>query len=934
MRIDFKVTFSGSNRQSMNQDQIPLTGLAYSEELYKSWLEDPSKLDPVWRSFFRGFHTGWEKSSSSRISLERERKAYQILQFYRDHGRLKAQLNPLGDRFCPLFSSQGKTDSDSLPPAEDLRLRREEGDGVCSLSESLLGPKKSLQDLVAFLEEKYCGPLALNAGSCPPRLRQWLFHEFEKAGFALTKEQKIKAFDSLARADRMEKFLHFRFLGKKRFSLEGMDALIPLLDYLINKGPAFGVKDIVTGMPHRGRISVLLNILRQNPQVLLSQFEGHKILDRESFTQDVKYHLGFSSVRETEHGPCRLYLAYNPSHLEAIGPVVCGMSRAAQRRNRDTEGRKSVLPVLIHGDAAFCGQGCVSETLQLSRLKGYTVGGAIHIILNNQIGFTTLPEEGRSSPFASDLAGAIQAPVLLVNADEMDLCLRAVDIAFRFRHEFGRDIFIELVGYRKHGHNEGDEPSFTQPALYRKIKSHASLLEIYKKQLVGEGLFSKEKAEGMIRSQEEYWEDRLRDFRKSSKTFSKKDYKGAALGAVSVSPLKSSGPSVEILKKVLKTVSEEPSQIRLHPKIKKILEKRRKAIAENRLDWALCELSAYGSLLHEGFSVRLTGQDSKRGTFSHRHAVYYDYEDNQAFSPLKQTAKAFGREFCLYNSPLSEMAVLAFEYGNSCLAPDFLTLWEAQFGDFVNGAQIIIDQFVSSGEPKWLQTTDIVLLLPHGYEGQGPEHSNAYLERFLQLSAQDNMRVCNFTCPANFFHALRRQKLLLNDRKPLVVMSPKSLLRHPAVTARLEDLSDGCFEPLLWDKDIESAEDVETVILCSGKVYYDLKSVLDREDGRAKKNRSAVFRLEQIHPFPAQALNPALNGFPRLARIIWLQEEPKNRGAWFFVRDHLEALLKDLGQNLSLHYEGRPFCAAAAEGSEQAHKAGQSRILASCLSRL
>ena len=1011
----------------MNQDQITANGLAYSEDLYQAWLKDPSKVDPSWRSFFRGFHTGFEQSGpSSRAGFERELKASHILQFYRDHGRRIAKLNPLEGRLpergetnshqvpdlrvqgrlggrlpergetdsrqvpdlrvqgrlegrlpergetdsrqVPDLRVQGRlegrlpergeTDSRQVPDLrvqgrlegrlpkrgetdshsrflpKELDLSQEDESAPCSFSESLLGKGKSLKDLISFLEEKYCGAIALNAGACPPEVRRWFFNEFEKASFALSKEQKTKAFGELARASRMEKFLHFRFLGKKRFSLEGMEALIPMLDYLISKGSRFGVKDMITGMPHRGRISVLLNIMRQDPQVLLSQFEDHQVFEGEGFAQDVKYHLGFASLRETAHGPCRLYLAYNPSHLEAIGSVVCGMSRAAQRRNRDTQERQSVLPVIIHGDAAFCGQGCVSETLQLSRLKGYTVGGALHIILNNQIGFTTLPEEGRSSPFASDLAGAIQAPVLLVNADNVELCLKAVDMAFRFRHKFKQDVFIELTGYRKHGHNEGDEPSFTQPALYKKIKAQPCVVDIYKSQLISEGLFDQEKAEGIIRSQDQFWESQLQELRKSPKTFSLEDYRGDDKGAVPAAPLKPSGPGLKILNSALKAVSEEPKGIHLHPKIKKILEKRRQAVAENRLDWTLCELSAYGSLLQEGFSVRLTGQDSKRGTFSHRHAAYYDYEDNRAFVPLKHIAEKFGREFCLYNSPLSEMAVLGFEYGNSCLAPDFLTLWEAQFGDFANGAQIIIDQFISAGERKWLQATDIVLLLPHGYEGQGPEHSSAYLERFLQLSAQDNIRVCNFTCPANFFHALRRQKILLKERKPLIVMSPKSLLRHPGMTARIENLAQGNFQEILWDKDIEDLKKVENVVLLSGKIYYDLKAKLDLKENTMKKNRTAVFRLEQMYPFPEQALNPALNGFPRLSQIIWLQEEPKNRGAWLFVKERLESLLKNLGQSSSLHYEGRPARSASAEGSEPAHKKEQNRMIQSCLSRL
>ena len=628
-----------------------------------------------------------------------------------------------------------------------------------------------------------------------------------------------------------------------------------------------------------------------------------------------------------------MHLGYNPSHLEAIGPVICGVSRAIQRKNKDTKQRKSAVPVLIHGDAAFCGQGSVSETLQLSKLKGYTTGGTIHIILNNQLGFTTEPEEGRSSLFASDLAQSIKAPVLLVNTDSLYSCLKALDMALRFRYEFGTDVFIDLIGYRKYGHNEGDEPSFTQPAMYKKIKKHPGLLTQYKDQLLKEALLNQEEAEAIIQQSNDQWERELTELKNIQKSFSKKDYTGKE-DKISKSPLKSTQAREDHLEEILQLISSEPQGINLHPKVKKILNSRRQALSENKLDWAVCELAAYGTLIKEGFSVRLTGQDSKRGTFSHRHAIYYDYETQESLSPLKQLAKGNQLEFCLYNSPLSEMAVLAFEYGNSCLAPDFLTLWEAQFGDFANGAQIVIDQFISSGELKWLQTTDIVLLLPHGYEGQGPEHSSAYLERFLQLCAQNNMRVCNFSKAGNLFHALRRQKTLLKERKPLVIMTPKSLLRHPEMAASREDLIQGEFEEVLWDKQITDPRDIETLILCSGKIYYDLKPALEKPENLAQKKKSAVFRLEQLYPFPDQALNPVLNGFPCLSKIIWLQEEPQNRGAWFFVKNQLEQLLKSLGQELEIHYKGRAEMAAASEGSEKAHKMEQERIIKNCISNI
>ena len=901
-------------------DLIPRSSLDYTEDLYNQYLEDPSLLEDSWRYFFQGFHAGMEDSLNPQ-TLEKELKVFQLLQSYRDHGSLRAKLNPLGDN-----------PDKGFPRLEDFQITNQDLNKNFLASASLFGIKKPLKDILSFLEEKYCGTLALQANSCPPQIKRWLFNEFEKKDFSLSKEEKVLAFTHLVKGSSLEEFLHFRFLGKKRFSLEGLDALIPMLEFLLEKGAGLEMKNLALGMSHRGRINVLINILQQNPQLIFSEFEPSSNKKAESaWTQDVQHHLGFSSQRETKNGPCSLYLGYNPSHLEAIGPVICGVSRAIQRQNKDTQRRKSALPILIHGDAAFCGQGSVSETLQLSRLKGYTVGGSLHIILNNQIGFTTDPQEGRSSLFASDPAQSIKAPVLLVNADNLNSCLKAIDIAVRFRYEFGLDIFIDLIGYRRYGHNEGDEPSFTQPGMYKQIRQQPRLVDIYKKQLIQDKALSEEKAGQIIEKAKSLWEGQLNDLRSSKKVFSKKDYMGRK-SENKKKPLQSTKISPQNLEELLSLISNEPKDIRIHPKIKKILERRKQALAQDRLDWTVCELTAYGSLVKESFSVRLTGQDSKRGTFSHRHAIYYDYKQKElSFSPLKQLARSHNQEFCLYNSPLSEMAVLAFEYGNSCLAPDFLTLWEAQFGDFANGAQIIIDQFISSGELKWLQTTDIVLLLPHGYEGQGPEHSSAYLERFLQLCSQNNMRVCNLTKAGNLFHVLRRQKQLLNERKPLIIMSPKSLLRHPEVYATREDLVQGEFEELIWDKDIGDPRDIETLILCSGKVYYDLRPALLEEKNAPKKRKSALFRLEQLYPFPEQSLNPALNGFPCLSKIIWLQEEPQNRGAWLFVKNQLETLLKNLGQNIEIVYKGRPEMAATAEGSENAHKTEQERIIKNCI---
>lgn len=903
----------------MPQDYLNRPNLDYTEELYNSYLKDPSQVEDSWRWFFQGLSQGLDKGVGA-DSLEKELKVFQLLSSYREDGNLKAQLDPLGNNFDKGF-----------PKLEHFEINQEDLNKQFAISNILFSLPKPLKDVLSFLEQKYCQTLALQVSGCHPEVKKWFFNEFETKDFSLSDQDKIQAFEQLAYAEHFEQFIHFHFLGKKRFSLEGLNALIPMLDYLLHKGTAKEMKNLVIGMSHRGRLNVLINILKQNPSVMLDSFKGsvnNSLFNEKHITWDVKYHLGFSSRRETQNGSCDFYLGYNPSHLEAIGPVICGVTRAIQRKNKDTKRRKSAVPVLIHGDAAFCGQGVVSETLQLSKLKGYTTGGSLHIILNNQLGFTTLPEEGRSSLFASDLAKSIKAPVLLVNADDIPACLKAMDMAMRFRYEFGQDIIIDLIGYRKYGHNEGDEPQFTQPTMYKKIKNKASSLTQYKQLLIKENVLNESSAKQKLSNVNQFFETALKE--SETAKFSKKDYLGSISYVTRAKKLENTKISKNNLNELLKIISEEPKAIKPHPKIKKILEKRRVDIEKNNLDWATCELLAYGSLILDGFSVRLSGQDSKRGTFSHRHAVYYDYDTNQSFFPLKELARKKDREFCLYNSPLSEMAVLGFEYGNSCLAPDFLTLWEAQFGDFVNGAQIIIDQFISSGESKWLQETDITLLLPHAYEGQGPEHSSAYLERFLQLCSHNNMRVCQFTKASNLFHALRRQKT--EKRKPLIIMTPKSLLRHHAVCAKKEDLTGGEFAPIVWAYDVPEPRNVENLILCSGKVYFELKQALDQDI--AKKQRTALICLEQIYPFPESALNPALNGFPCLSKLIWFQEEPQNRGAWFFVKNQLEQLLNKLGQNLKIYYQGREDMSATAEGTETAHKMIQKKIISSCLDEL
>ena len=915
---------SGKNKSSMTVSQPPESkppndlisrdSLEYTEELYQRYLENPEQVDASWRWFFQGVRFAGSLQTVSPSDIAKELEIRRMISAYRDHGHLKARLDPLG-----LWERKGFPEFSFTP--EDLNRE-------FIATEHLLRQKMPLREALSFLEEKYCGSLALRVGGSSPKVREWFFREWEHPVSSLSQEEKKEVFSQITQAEVLEQFLNMKFQGKKRFSLEGLDVLMPLMELLLKKGASLGMKDLVIGMAHRGRINLLINFMKQDPKVIFSEFneDAHLFHTEEDWTGDVKYHIGFSSERRTPHGPVRLHMGYNPSHLEAVNPIILGMTRALQRKNKDTKSRKSVIPLLIHGDAAFCGQGVVSEVLQLSRLKGYTVGGTIHIILNNQLGFTTSPKEGRSTPYASDLAKSIQAPVLFVNADDTEAGLKAMDRAIRFRQEFGSDVFIDLIGYRRYGHNEGDEPAFTQPVLYEKIKKHSTSATLYRKQLIAEEVLTEEEAEKIADKCRSGYETVLTSLPGAS--IKKRDWMGLREKIPKVSFLKTTGTTKEKLKKVLRAISSEPSDVHLHPKVKRILKKRKERIENNQLDWALCELAAYGTLLQDRFSIRLSGQDSKRGTFSHRHSVYYNKETGEEFSPLKKWLAPEGIECCLYNSPLSEMAVLGFEYGNSCMAPDFLTMWEAQFGDFANGAQTVIDNFISSGEQKWLQATDIVLFLPHGYEGQGPEHSSGMLERFLQLCAQGNLQVCNLTTPANLFHVLRRQKTQ-RDRKPLILMTPKSLLRHQDMTARTEDLCGGQFNEVIWDSEIGDSRDIVSVVLCSGKVYYDLKAA--RLKDPSKNSRSAVFRVEQLYPFPEAQLNPILNGFPCLKKIIWLQEEPANRGAWSYMKPRLEKTLGDIGQGPEIQYIGRAEQAAPAGGSLAAHVKEQTELMAACL---
>ena len=891
--------------------------LDYIEDLFQQYKQNPKAVHPDWKLFFDGVELASELDKGT--FSKKEIKVYELIHAYREDGHLKANLNPL-----------------KIPPSDHPFFHLSRFD----LGESDKGKKfetfsllqkdfLSLNEMIQFLEKTYCSTLALHVGGCSPEIRYWFFRQLEQTEWTLTIQQKRQYLKKLMQVEAFEKFIHQRFIGAKRFSIEGSDSLMVMLDHLVEMGVNQGVEEIIIGMPHRGRLNVMANFMNQPVDMILSQFEREVFSDMD-FTGDVKYHIGYSSKKKTNSGKdCKLLLGFNPSHLESIAPVVCGVTRARQRLNKDTDERKKSVPVLIHGDASFCGQGVVSETLQLSQLKGYTVGGSIHIIVNNQIGFTTDATDGRSSPYASDLAQSIQAPILLVNADDPENCARAMELALQFRMEFQKDVIIDLISYRRYGHNEGDEPAFTQPMMYQKIKDHLSVATIYKEKLIKEGSFQE-----AIHKDHSHYQENLQKvldrIRKTPMTVTEKQLRGD-LWPFSPKPSLdqieeevNTCPKEDSFHKVLDAITKKPDNFHLHPKLERLIQNRKKMAESNQLDWALAELLAYGTLCLEGHSVRFSGQDSKRGTFSHRHACYFDTKNGNEYIPLTHLDPKQG-EFVIYNSPLSEMAVLGFEYGNSYCDHSNLTIWEAQFGDFSNGAQVMIDQYISSGEEKWLQSCALTLFLPHGYEGQGPEHSSARLERYLQLCAQNNMQVAYPTSPANLFHLIRRQ-LKREFYKPLVVMTPKSLLRHPQVVSKKEDFLQNSFQEVIGDIPKDTKQ-IRTLILCTGKIYFELKKT-------SLADHILLVRLEQLYPFPKSSLSPYLNGFINLEKVIWLQEEPKNMGAFLFVSSFLRPLMDELGRSrIPIEYVGREKKASPASGAFQIYQQEQNQLIKDCLSK-
>ena len=844
---------------------------------------------------------------------DKHARVLRLIHSYRARGHRIAQSDPLGGQ---------STYFPELDPAHY-------GFGNENLDEPFIagdlpgGSVQTLRQILTRLGNTYCGPIGVEFTHVQdPGRKAWLRELMEEGQNHpnLDDGERHRILEKLAAAEFFENFLHTKFLGQKRFSLEGGESLIPLLDHIVENAPSFGIKEVVFGMAHRGRLNVLANILGKSYESIFSEFEDSPDVDAPFGSGDVKYHKGFSTDRRVESGErVHLTLTSNPSHLEAVDPVVEGRTKAKQVRAGDADG-ETIVPVILHGDAAFAGQGIVAETLNLSQLVGYCTGGTIHVIINNQIGYTTTPAEARSTLYCTDVAKMIQVPIFHVNGDHPEAVIHVTKLAMAYRQRFGDDVVIDLVCYRRHGHNEGDEPAFTQPRLYRKIREKKSVESLYLEKLVEGGRVSREEAERIETQRHEALQEALtRIHSRPPGPDEPYEPRGPWTGFSRMRPVRGAATAVSIerLGQIAKGTATVPSYFHVHKKLQAILDARAKSVSEDSgIDWGLGEALAFGSLLLDGTPVRLSGQDSSRGTFAHRHATLVDQDSGEEYAPLDHLSDNQAR-FEVYDSLLSEAAVLGFEYGYSLADPSTLVLWEAQFGDFVNGAQVIIDQFISSAHVKWGRMSGLVMLLPHGYEGQGPEHSSARMERFLQTCAEDSIQVVNCTNPAQYFHVLRRQ-MRRGYRAPLVIFTPKSLLRHPKAHARVEDFTSGTFKTVI-DDPIASvrSQDVRRVIACTGKVYYDLiEDRAVRFPGR--EHEVAIVRVEQLYPWPEDELTAIFGRYVKAEARVWAQEEPKNMGAWTFVRDRLEAII---GDKSHLICAGRPEAASPAVGSPRIHRA-------------
>ena len=952
----------------------------YVEQLHARYAENPASLDEAWQAFFRGLgddgndarreaagaswaRADWPPAPSdeltaaldgqwaepekqvekvkakaadvgAKVSDEAVRqavldsiRALMIIRAYRIRGHLVADLDPLG--------MQDKTPHPELDP-KSYGFTEADMDRPIFIDNVLGLELASMRQIIDIVQRTYCGTFALQyMHISDPEEAAWLKERIEGYGkeIAFTREGRKAILNKLVEAEGFEKFLHVKYTGTKRFGLDGGESLIPAMEQIIKRGGALGVKDIVIGMPHRGRLSVLANVMAKPYKAIFNEFQGGSFKPEDvDGSGDVKYHLGASSDREFDGNSVHLSLTANPSHLEAVNPVVLGKTRAKQDQAHDAE-RTSCLSILLHGDAAFAGQGVVAECFGLSGLRGHKTGGTIHIVVNNQIGFTTAPHFSRSSPYPTDIALMVEAPIFHVNGDDPEAVVHAAKVATEFRQKFHKDVVIDIFCYRRFGHNEGDEPMFTNPIMYQKIKGHKTTLSLYTERLVRDGLIP----EGEIEDMKAAFQAQMNDEFEAGKDFkpNKADWLDGRWSHLDREGNEyergKTAISEETFEAVGKALTQVPDSLSLHKTVGRLLDAKGKMFETGQgFDWATAEALAFGSLLTEGYPVRLAGQDSTRGTFSQRHSGIIDQSSEERYYPLNNIREGQA-QYEAIDSMLSEYAVLGFEYGYSLAEPNALVMWEAQFGDFANGAQIMFDQFISSGERKWLRMSGLVMLLPHGYEGQGPEHSSARLERFLQMCAEDNWIVANCTTPANYFHILRRQ-IHRDYRKPLVLMTPKSLLRHKLAVSRAEEFTNGSsFHRVLWDdaelgnSDTKLAADdkIKRVVLCSGKVYFDL---LEERDSRGIDD-VYLLRVEQFYPFPALSMVKELERFPN-ADFVWCQEEPKNQGGWTFMEPNIEWVLSRIGaKNARPLYAGRAAAASPATGLASAHKAQQAALV-------
>ncbi|HEV7866775.1 MAG TPA: 2-oxoglutarate dehydrogenase E1 component [Chthoniobacteraceae bacterium] len=897
------------------------------EENYQRWRKDPAAVDSTWSAFFEGFelgnaalkngangagaasseqHLGGDNSLQTRVDG--------LVYAYRTLGHTIAKLDPLAD----------ERPENPLLSLRELGFSEKDLDLTVSSKFYLGGKAMKLREMIGSLERIYSDQIGVEFMHLQnPRVRNWIREKIEgrPTEAEITPEIKRRVLRQLVKVESFERFLHTKYQGQKRFSLEGGESLITALYGVLDNCPARGVEEICMGMAHRGRLSVIGEFLRKPYEMMFAEFSENYIPKTVGGDGDVKYHLGYLTTRVLPDGrEVEVRLSANPSHLEAVNPVVQGMARARQRIRKDTDERKKVIAVLIHGDAAFAGQGIVAETLNMSQLQGYRIGGTIHIIVNNQIGFTTLPADARSTQYATDVAKMIEAPIFHVNGDDPLAVRFCAELALEFRQTFKRDVVIDIYCYRRHGHNEADDPVSTQPTMYSDINTHPSVGTSFRKHLLGNGTITEEDGRVLDQEMEDRHEKALADVKAAETNQSINSFTGSTADPqppYSHAPVETA-VSKEQLAKIAKALTTVPEGFNLQPKLKSfLLDKRAKAWANGGpFDWSYAEALAMGSLLIEGVPVRLSGQDCRRGTFSQRNSYLYDQKTRERYCPLKNIDPDQA-QVCIYNSLLSESGVLGFDYGYSLNYPDLLCMWEAQFGDFANGAQVIIDQFIVSAESKWQRPSSIVLLLPHGYEGQGPEHSSARLERFLQLSAENNIQVCNLTTPAQYFHVLRRQ-MKRPFRKPLVLMTPKSMLRLEAAASKIEDFTNDRFHEVLHGPLTEKAERVKRVIFSTGKVYYDLLKF--REENKIA--HTALLRLEQLYPLDEDQLKAAIAQYPNAKTFVWCQEESQNMGAWNFIGWQLRRML-DAG----VWYAGRAASASPAVGSLALHKREQTLLI-------